>query len=605
MPASAPGCPKSLAGWQAWRNRAVSQLLAPRPKLENVNGPFLDPDQVAAQSVAVANFLDDCTPGGSVEPHVLNLWQFTQTQRLGLDVYHQFAHTLADAEYLDRVKSIASLPCLLGSAEFLKNISDPATYGAAAGMVDKQNGGQIVGSCQPDGTRWQTLFYRSAFLGTPDDADAFGRFLVVVPGATHDRWIQFGIWAPGEALKKDANQNLLRINNVSVVAAAKDRVAGDGRFNVVLDWWRNYDADAIRVNTRRDATGVTGNCQQCHKTSVIGIHPLQIYRPDGGQLVPAPELHPTVDALNESINKLYRFPTQSLGDEEDAAAAPTRYGPGIGPDDLDEDRLTLKPALMKACTAGLGLNAESIARVSGAMNCAQCHNHGPRGRGALNFPQATQRTKATALKDGQWPNLIYAYIKQGLMPPPGQGAPEPPLTLDENEALFECLSLEYHDPQSKKGLLADWLKSPLTSAQQKGITSVAALNRAMALPVRKLAPVLPAQRTLMIRTGGSDFAARCARCHSTVAGQHGTGPSLAGVFDRLAGATSGFEYSGSYVDAGKQGVHWDEANLMAFLIDQPAFLAHVLNRPATSEMDKHYADEGLRRGIVQYLKTLP
>ena len=108
----------------------------------------------------------------------------------------------------------------------------------------------------------------------------------------------------------------------------------------------------------------------------------------------------------------------------------------------------------------------------------------------------------------------------------------------------------------------------------------------------------------MAEAGGSEFEARCGRCHPTAAGENDTGPSLSRVFNRPAGTVPDFRYSGSYVDAGKQGLRWDEDNLMAFLIDQPLFLTRVLKRPAMSDMDKHYSDESLRRAIVEYLKTL-
>ncbi|MCZ8077381.1 MAG: hypothetical protein O9341_24945, partial [Paucibacter sp.] len=98
---------------------------------------------------------------------------------------------------------------------------------------------------------------------------------------------------------------------------------------------------------------------------------------------------------------------------------------------------------------------------------------------------------------------------------------------------------------------------------------------------------------------------KCARCHSMVAGDHGTGPSLQGIFNKLVGTASGFDYSDSYVKAGKLGVKWNETNLKAFLIDQPAFLSSKISSPAESEMDKHYPDEALRDRIVEFLRVQP
>ncbi|MCZ8072976.1 MAG: hypothetical protein O9341_02480, partial [Paucibacter sp.] len=455
------------------------------------------------------NFLNDCDPDATAKPVVRWLWDFADTQSLGLDVYHQFAHGLDDLAYIERVKGIAELPCLLQSPEFLKRISDPAGYKEAANMINEQNLGRAVGQCQADGTQWQSLFYKSAYLGTPDSADAFGRFLVVVPGTTHDRWIQFGIWTPGEVPQGGASQRSVKINNVSVVAAAKNRVVGDGRFNVVLDWWRTYDGPSVSLSTRRQATGVTGNCQQCHKTAVIGIHPAEIYRPDqSGKLVPAPELQAGVDALNKLIRgKEYRFPTQAVFDSEnaDAVAESTRYGPELGPD--EDDRPTRKEDLMKACTARHGLNQDSVIRVSKNMSCAQCHNSGPKGKGLINFPMATQMTKASKLTGETWPNLVYHYIMRGLMPPPDLRVTDPPLNEPEKEALFDCLALEYHDVSKNQGLFVDWLRNGPKAKRERDAETLAMLARAMTQTRPTVAS--RTQRVAMSRAGAADFADKC------------------------------------------------------------------------------------------------
>lgn len=598
-----PGCPTDSAAWASWRDRAIEQLLQPRLMMEQQPGPFLDPSQVATQSLAIANFLEDCGPDQAARPIVGRLAEFTSTQSMGLDVYRQFSHGLDDLDYVDHVKDIAQLPCLLRSPAFLQRISDPSTYGQAAAMVQAQNAGQTIGQCPPDGTQWTSLFYKSAYLGTPDDADAFGRFLVLIPGLPHDRWIQFGIWAPDEVPSRGRSQSEAKINNVSIVAVAKNRVAGDQRYNVVLDWWRSYDDAAISLRTRREATGVTGNCQQCHKTAVIGIHPEAIYRPDPstGKLLPAPELQPVVDGLNKlARSKAYRFPTQAIQDLQgsDAAAEPVRYGPAMGPD--EDDRQTAKAGLMQACTARHQLSPESVKQVSKSMNCAQCHHERPTGWGAINFPMATQKTKSRALKDGHWPNLVYHFIQRGLMPPPETRAGEPPLTDAEKEALFDCLSLEYHDIKTNQGLFVDWLKGGTPKARERSAESVAMLARAMAQT--RPAPVSESERQVQSRDGASDFANKCARCHSLTPGEHITGPSLHGVFNRLAGTVPDFDYSPSYVTAGKLGVRWDELNLKAYLIDQPAFLSQKIGAPASSEMDKHYPDEAFRYRIVEFLR---
>ena len=459
----APGCPNSARGWRTWRNQAIRELLATRPKLEEQNGPHLDPDQVAAQSDRQVNFIDDCTVGDDINAEVANLYNFGWTQKNGLDVYHQFDHGMIDKDYIALVRGIAALPCLLASPEFLKKISSRETYVDAAQMIDSQNGGAEVGGCKPDGTQWTTLFYRSDTLGTPDDANAFGRFLVVVPGA-YDRWIQFGIWAPDET----PDVHAMHINNVSVVAVPTHAAPSDGRFDVLLDWYRVYNGDSISIESRRELTGVTGNCQQCHKVSVIGIHPTNAWAVEGGKLTPLNDLKGTLANLNGMIN--YRSPNQSTGEIHDAISDPTRYGPVLG---MEEDRMKTKPAFMRSCTAGLGLTPASVRLVAANMQCATCHS--PEKIGAINFPMATQRTKALVLDDLHWPNLIYRYIKSGQMPP-GDGDK---LSDHEREALFNCLTLEYFDPKTQTGRFVGWLKTKSTAVRIQDASALADLSKAM------------------------------------------------------------------------------------------------------------------------------
>ena len=58
---------------------------------------------------------------------------------------------------------------------------------------------------------------------------------------------------------------------------------------------------------------------------------------------------------------------------------------------------------------------------------------------------------------------------------------------------------------------------------------------------------------------GAQLFRQCAACHSTVPGEHMTGPSLAHVWNRKAGSVDGFK---RYSDALRAaGVTWNEATL--------------------------------------------
>jgi cytochrome c len=54
----------------------------------------------------------------------------------------------------------------------------------------------------------------------------------------------------------------------------------------------------------------------------------------------------------------------------------------------------------------------------------------------------------------------------------------------------------------------------------------------------------------------------CASCHKVEAGQHGIGPSLAGVFEARAGHAEGFNYSAQLKDSG---LTWDAQTLDKWL----------------------------------------
>src|SRR5206468_12514514 len=86
--------------------------------------------------------------------------------------------------------------------------------------------------------------------------------------------------------------------------------------------------------------------------------------------------------------------------------------------------------------------------------------------------------------------------------------------------------------------------------------------------------VLSAQGGSPSVTGDPDEGATlfhsCEPCHSLIAGQHMTGPSLAGLWGRKAGTTPGFT---RYFDALKSsGVIWNETTLDAWLADPATFI---------------------------------
>jgi len=88
---------------------------------------------------------------------------------------------------------------------------------------------------------------------------------------------------------------------------------------------------------------------------------------------------------------------------------------------------------------------------------------------------------------------------------------------------------------------------------------------------------------------------QCRSCHSSVPGQHGVGPSLAGVFGTRAGDIAGYTFSDALK---KSALTWDEATLDKW-IEAPSRLV-----PGTKMIYPGQPDPAKRREIVEYIKAI-
>jgi len=88
---------------------------------------------------------------------------------------------------------------------------------------------------------------------------------------------------------------------------------------------------------------------------------------------------------------------------------------------------------------------------------------------------------------------------------------------------------------------------------------------------------------------------QCAACHSTERGEHGIGPSLAGVFGRRAGTAAGFEFTQAMKDSG---LTWNQAGLDRYLTDPRGVV------PGTTMAYNGVKDAAQRQAVINYLKTL-
>ncbi|KHL25156.1 hypothetical protein PK98_13305 [Croceibacterium mercuriale] len=87
----------------------------------------------------------------------------------------------------------------------------------------------------------------------------------------------------------------------------------------------------------------------------------------------------------------------------------------------------------------------------------------------------------------------------------------------------------------------------------------------------------------------------CSACHATGEGQHGIGPSLAGVSGKSAGAAAGFNYTPALQQSG---LVWDEATLHRFLADPRSTV------PGTTMTYAGLHDATGRQEIIDWLKTI-
>ena len=102
-----------------------------------------------------------------------------------------------------------------------------------------------------------------------------------------------------------------------------------------------------------------------------------------------------------------------------------------------------------------------------------------------------------------------------------------------------------------------------------------------------------------IAADGAKVFKKCAACHSTEAGKHKVGPSLAGVVGRKAGTAEGFEKR--YKGLKGADWSWDEASLMAYLENPSKFTKAKTGK--RSSMGLKLKKEDDRKAVIEYLKA--
>ena len=96
-------------------------------------------------------------------------------------------------------------------------------------------------------------------------------------------------------------------------------------------------------------------------------------------------------------------------------------------------------------------------------------------------------------------------------------------------------------------------------------------------------------------TRGETRFIECAACHSVEPGSNNVGPSLAGIFDRKAGALTDFRYSAAMR---RSGITWTPLELEAFIADPQQRV------PANRMPYAGLPDAAARADLIAYLQKV-
>lgn len=419
-----PNCPNSTneLDWQKWQNCKIAELFQSK----------FDSD--TAQEIQQE--LNGCEKTLTQLPKVLacteNVRRFTKAKGWESMTGHTLGASLSDEEYYSDVPypEMLELPSIIAeNQEFLKLIEDRPSpsntnsFDKALAIIDKIN----TGISDPK-LNWIPFIYDSQHLATPDGTQSMGRFFIYIPHPDYDRFIQFGI---------QRNPKLPIANSFSAVAVQKTDPATKQPLETprarLKDFWRLRDESGkITISTRLKEVGGMENCYDCHKNTLLPIHP-------DPKTFDKNRFQPAVDKVNRIMRNFGKVIAEGYDHEG--------YGPGIGP----ETSSIRTDDFIRSCSRGAIQTKESIERVKNGMNCLRCHDGS--SRGTLNFPSGLRRLPVPGTSVGD--SMIAHYVVKHKLMPKG----EENLTTTEREAIVRCLKAEYYeDFDHQPGLFKTWFQ---------------------------------------------------------------------------------------------------------------------------------------------------
>lgn len=147
-------------------------------------------------------------------------------------------------------------------------------------------------------------------------------------------------------------------------------------------------------------------------------------------------------------------------------------------------------------------------------------------------------------------------------------------------------------------------------AMTKTLALTSLLSLALAAPAAAQSPDLAASGDA---AAGEAAFRKCQSCHvamtpegEVLAGKKArTGPNLYGVVGRTAGTVAGYRYGKDLETAGAEGMIFDEARFVAYVMDPKGAIQEVLDDPsARSKMAFRVRREDEAKDLYAFLKSL-